>query len=371
MFAVMAGVMLLVYCAACYYIGARFFGWLRLLVPTLPALLFWIIYAVAALGMVFALTRREGWLAYVGGVWIAVFLYSFIINVAIDLVRLISRLFTGGAPAFANPTVLSGAMTLALVVAVIAGGMVNAQRIRTVYYDIPLSAEQQALDGMTVAVISDLHLGAINGYDHTKRVVDAVNAAAPDLVCIVGDVFDGDYSKAKELDEIEVLLRGIQSRYGVYAVLGNHDTNDPSSEGAAFLARAGVTLLYDSAMTLDNGVVLVGRADYAPISSANGRQALVDIAHDDGYVIVLDHQPQQAAADEAQAAGAQLMLSGHTHRGQIFPANLMTRLMYPTHYGVLDYGGLTMAVTSGAATWGPPLRVGTNSEVMVLTLRAA
>lgn len=367
---VVMSVLTLLNCAAAWvYIGLRFSAWVRLLAPAFPEPLFWVVYALVAVVMPIALAQRRGRLAYAGGIWIAVFIYSLLANMAVDIVRQLSRLWNGGSPAFFNPTVSSGALTLVLVAAVILGGMLNAKTIRTRRYDIPLTRVTAQTDGLRVAVVSDLHLGTVNGCKHMKKLVDAVNTARPDVVCIVGDVFDGAYEKARELEQTEALFKTIKSRYGVYAVFGNHDDNDPNGPGAAFLRRAGITLLHNEAVRLENGVTLVGRADFSPIGKKQSRKPLKAIAFDnDGPVIVLDHQPQYAAADEAAAVGADLMLSGHTHRGQMFPANLVTAPMYPTHYGVTGHNGMTMAVTSGAGTWGPPIRVGSRSEVMLLTL---
>lgn len=364
-------VMLLMYGVCCYYIGLRFFQWLKLLMPAFSPLVFWLAWGLLAAGMIAALMQRQGWLAYMGGIWIAIFVYSLMINVAIDLFRQLSRLWHGGKPVFANPTVWTGALTVVLVALIIIGGMVNAATVRTKRYDVPLAGLPQAADGMKVVVVSDIHLGAINGVKHVQKIVDAVNAADADVVLLAGDIFDGDFAKAREIEQVEQLFTTIQSKYGVYAVFGNHDTNDPAGQSAAFLERAGVVLLYNQAAVLPNGIVLVGRADYAPIGDGD-RIPLADIAYDrDATVIVIDHQPQAAAADEAAANGAELMVSGHTHRGQLFPANLLTSRMYPTHYGLTEHDGMTLAVTSGAGTWGPPLRVGTESEIMVLTLTRA
>lgn len=371
---VIVGAMLLIYSGVCYYVGARFIGWVKLLAPVFPPWIFWALYALFCVGMIVAMTRRSGWMGYLSGIWGAILMYSFAVNILIDLVRQGSRLFQNGQAAFQNPSVFTGAFTLVVVAAVIAGGMINATIIKTARYDVAASGVTAEMDGMKIAVVSDMHLGVINGTNHTKRIVTAINETDADLVCIVGDIFDGEYDKAKELDEVEGVLRTIQSRYGVYAVFGNHDDNDPNGESAAFLKRCGITLLYNDVVTLDNGVVLVGRSDFLPIRPP-GQQDRAELSEldwpNDSFVIVLDHQPQKEATTEARHANADLMISGHTHRGQLFPLGMLTARMYPNHYGILEHEGMTVAVTSGAATWGPPVRIGTDSEVMLLTLKKA
>jgi predicted MPP superfamily phosphohydrolase len=210
-----------------------------------------------------------------------------------------------------------------------------------------------------------------------ERVVNTINKAQPEIVFLSGDIFDGNIGSIKNIDEIILQLKRINAPLGVYACLGNHDVDRMSiTEGkteriAGILKSAGVVLLWDEVYKVRENLYIAGRKDARPIGMSPGRLKPEELlAGLDGTIIVLDHQPVEFPLLEK--AGADLVLSGHTHRGQIFPGSLITSPMYKK-MGADDYGywkGNTMqgVVTSGAGIWGPPLRVGTNSEAAVIDI---
>lgn len=178
---------------------------------------------------------------------------------------------------------------------------------------------------MRIALISDLHLGSEIGSAQMRRVVEEVNACEADIVVIAGDVFNAEVEDCCDLDETAAELRRIKSRLGVYAVLGNHDPSPEYPPLQAFFESAGIRLLNDETVAF-SGFTLVGRAESAPIHGdvSEGRKSLAELlagADRSNPVIVIDHRP--AGVDEAVAFGADLIMCGHTHRGQIFPANLI------------------------------------------------
>jgi predicted MPP superfamily phosphohydrolase len=176
-------------------------------------------------------------------------------------------------------------------------------------------------------------------------------------------------------------LRRIRAPLGVYACPGNHDVDrnrleeDPSGlrRIAAFLEEAGVTLLLDKTAAPAAGLYITGRRGARPIGLRQPRASIADLSVEldpDAFLILLDHQPIQFA--QAVAAGVDLVLSGHTHKGQFFPGNLITRRIFKapdgTHYGHWQNKTTQAIVTSGAGLWGPPVRVATDSEVAVIDL---
>jgi predicted MPP superfamily phosphohydrolase len=198
------------------------------------------------------------------------------------------------------------------------------------------------------------------------------------MVCIAGDIFDGNLDIVDDLPSVAAELRRIQAPLGVYACLGNHDVDRISFvQGGGndritnIVREAGVVLLQDEVRAVGENLYVAGRRDARPIGMSAARKPAAELSGglDPGRaLIVLDHQPTQFALIEQ--AGADLVLCGHTHRGQIFPANLITRSMYKkaggTHYGYWKGSALQAVVTSGAGVWGPPLRISTNSEVAVI-----
>ena len=214
------------------------------------------------------------------------------------------------------------------------------------------------------------------------RIVDRVNESEPDMVCIAGDIFDGNLDAVKDLAGAALELRRIKARNGVYACLGNHDVdrmrlfrNDAGTDRIAdFLGEANILLLSDEAARISDTVYIAGRRDARPIGMRQSRISAAELAAKAGgetVLVMLDHQPIEFP--QIEAAGADLLLCGHTHKGQIFPANLITRRIFAkagaTHYGHWQGKTMQAVVTSGAGVWGPPLRVGTNSEIAVIDIQ--
>jgi predicted MPP superfamily phosphohydrolase len=234
------------------------------------------------------------------------------------------------------------------------------------------------MEGFRVALISDLHIGSTVGQKWLANIVDAVNSTNPDLICIAGDLFDGNIDAINDLEDIAFELRRFEARFGVYACQGNHDVDRISlREGAdtdriqEFLEKAGVTFLLDEVLLIVERFYLAGRRDARPIGGRDGRKTAAElIAGLDRYrpLIILNHQPLDFQAEEE--AGAALILSGHTHAGQFFPGNLATARIYrkpaSVHYGLWQGRTAQAVVSSGAGVWGPPIRVGTKSEVVVI-----
>jgi len=379
-----SGMGIVIYTGLCAYIGARLFGFVRYYMPGAKALVFWpvcilLCYALVCAG--FLRAPRLLFLQRIGSYWMAVFVYLLLLFLLFDLLRLGLFLFHRKVvtPRFTAAGI--GAVLCVCFVIIISGAF-HARSIRTVQYAVRLSGQG---NGFRIALISDLHIGSSVGRAHIAKVVERINGVEPDIVCIAGDIFDGNPGTVRDLSGIAAEFRRIQSPLGVYACLGNHDVDRMFSGGGterieAFLREAGITLLQDEGAAIRDTVYVAGRRDARPIGMRAQRKTAAELcaAIFDGAavpddetprtLIVLDHQPTQFA--EIEAAGADMVLCGHTHRGQLFPANLVTKSMYrkagAAHYGYWRGDGLQAVITSGAGYWGPPLRVGTNSEVAVI-----
>jgi len=298
----------------------------------------------------------------------AILLYLLMPLVLSEILRLVLFLF---GKRIQNYDLYSVGASLLLCVILVVFGVLNARSIKTANYNITLEGNGSSL---RAALVSDLHIGASIGKPHIEKIVDTINGTQSDIVFIAGDVFDGDLDAVQDLPDIALQLGRINVPLGVYAVLGNHDvdrTRRDTQRIEEFLKAAGVTLLQDEARTVRENLHIAGRRDARPIGMNAARKTPEELcAGLSGTVIVLDHQPTQFA--QIEKAGADLVLSGHTHSGQVFPGNLLTWVIYKMA-GAASYGywrGETMqaVVTSGAGFWGPPLRVGTNSEVAIINI---
>jgi predicted MPP superfamily phosphohydrolase len=301
----------------------------------------------------------------------AVFAYLFILLVLSDFTRLV--LFLAGKK-IANIGLYTVGAALLLCVIIVVCGALHARSVKTKNYSLALSGEGESI---RITLISDLHIGATVGKSHVGRIVEAVNRTEPDMICISGDIFDGNLDVINDLEDFTERLKLLKAPLGVYACLGNHDVDRMAISGgrteriAEILKKADITLLQDEVFQISPDFFIAGRKDARPIGMNARRKSAAELLEGiDGTIIMLDHQPVQFAQNEQ--AGADLLLCGHTHRGQIFPVNIITRLIYKkagaVHYGYWKGRTMQAVVTSGAGFWGPPVRVGTNSEIAVIDI---
>jgi predicted MPP superfamily phosphohydrolase len=194
------------------------------------------------------------------------------------------------------------------------------------------------------------------------------------LVCLAGDIFNTDYDLIRDPDRVVELFKGLKSTYGVYACLGNHDGGRTLDKLLGLLERSRVRVLNDEHEIVGGRLILIGRLDSSPIGGFGGRRRrdlaeILSRAHGLGLpVVVLDHSPGHIGEYDGRV---DLVLSGHTHRGQVFPISLITRAIYEVDYGHYRKDGESpqAVVTSGAGTCALPMRVGTNNEIVEIQLR--
>jgi predicted MPP superfamily phosphohydrolase len=201
-------------------------------------------------------------------------------------------------------------------------------------------------------------------------MVSKINSLEADLVLFAGDIIDRNMDTYKNENLNEELSR-IKAAMGVYAVAGNHDYFWGNiGELEKELATAGVRLLVDEAVSVDGAFYLIGRNDFSRSRWGVGRKSLKELASGlDASLplIAMDHQPRNL--NEAEEAGIDLHVSGHTHRGQIWPGNAVVKRLFENSYGLLHKGKTAFVVTSGFGTWGPPLRIGSRAEIVLIELK--
>jgi predicted MPP superfamily phosphohydrolase len=225
------------------------------------------------------------------------------------------------------------------------------------------------LDGLRIAVVSDLHLGPLLGRSHTERVVTMINEQRPDLVAIVGDVVDGTVA---ELGEAVAPLRDLVSRHGSFFVTGNHEYYSGAAPWVREFARLGVNPLLNQRTEIRSGdavLDLAGVNDVTGDSEGQGPDYRRALGGRDQTrpVVLLAHQPVQV--HQAAANGVDLQLSGHTHGGQMFPFHGIVVLAQPVVSGLHRFGDTQLYVTRGTGFWGPPVRVGAPPEITMVHLR--
>ena len=309
-----------------------------------------------------------------GSFHMVVMLYGFIGAVLIDLVRLLNAFFHFLPRSFSSRPSPAGLVLFLAVAGItvlsIAAGAYNAVRPRTVELSLSIPKKAGTIDHLTIVLASDLHLGTLVGKFRLEKIVDRINALAPDIVLMPGDIVDETVTAEIEA-EFSAVMRRIRAPLGVFAVPGNHEFYSGLERNLACIRACGIKVLEDEAVGVAGAFVLVGRRDPSSLAPLEPRLPIRDILDKQGFddrlsVILLDHQP--AHLEEANRAGVDLQLSGHTHAGQLFPLDLINRMVWELNWGYLRKGDTQYYVTSGVGTWGPPVRTGSRPEIVRIHL---
>ena len=214
-----------------------------------------------------------------------------------------------------------------------------------------------------VVMLSDLHVGYHNSRKELARWVDMINAEQPDFILVAGDIIDGSMRPLIEEHMAEEFHR---LKAPVYACLGNHEYYAGNPEARQFYKDAGIRLLIDESVVIDSCIVVIGRDDRTNMRRHPVKDLMRPFSSERLYTIVLDHQPYNL--DRAEAAGIDFQLSGHTHRGQVWPISWITDHIYECSWGSHHRGDTRYYVSSGIGIWGGKFRIGTQSEYVVATL---
>jgi uncharacterized protein len=304
-------------------------------------------------------------LGFAANTWFGVLFLLFVALLAVDVVTL-----GGWLGASFVPALRTGAVAAAGVCAAIA--LVQGLRAPVVTeHDVTLPGLPKERDGLRLVAVSDFHLGSTTGEEWLSVRIAQIDALRPDVVAIVGDLVDHN---PVPVEALRSSLQRLRAPLGVWAVTGNHEHYAGLERCNALLAEVGFNVLHDRAAEVVPGLVIAGVDDLSARarSSANPAASPIDAAlrgRPPGATILLSHSPLQAEA--AAAAGAGLMLSGHTHNGQIWPFNFLVRLHYPRIVGRYAVGGMTLIVGRGTGTWGPRMRLWQRGEILLLRLRSA
>jgi len=244
-------------------------------------------------------------------------------------------------------------------------GFFNARDVRVTHYQIEIEKAPPGRQSLRAVVLSDLHLWGGLDARRLEHFVEMANAQNPDIVFIPGDFVDCSTAAFECGGYVEVFKK-LKAPLGVYVVTGNHDFFERDARRLPeVLKTANVDIVDERVTSVENSFYIAGRID----KSVWPRKKLSEILaglDPNKPLILLDHQPVDL--DKAAALGVDLQLSGHTHGGQIFPGNIVTRLLFDNHYGLLKNGAYHSIVTSGAGYWGPPYRVGSISEIVVVDI---
>jgi hypothetical protein len=310
-------------------------------------------------------------LTIIGSVWVGAMVYFLLIAFAADIVILAGRVIPIIAVKLKADRILLGRSvffgSIALVGLIVFFGWVNTLVIRVRPIEVVLPALPKAHNPTTIIYVSDVHLGLIIHERRLATFVEKINAEHPDLIIIGGDLVDESVERLNGMPET---LAKLKAPLGVFAVLGNHEFYAGADKAVAFMESAGIRVLRDEVATVPGVVNLVGIDDPTALTFGKKKEASVPALmkeRDPGLpTILLFHPPIRVK--EYSTTGVDLMLSGHTHHGQMFPINFITGMVYLEDYGYRRVGPMQLNVSCGLGTWGPPARVFTHPEIVKITL---
>ncbi len=313
-------------------------------------------------------------LAYGGYTWMACVFFFFILSVSLDFLRLLAyvgfRAFRANKNWWRNWEVFSTRLATVLAALLVCYGWYEANTVRTERIVIESAKIPATIGKIRVVQLSDLHLGLTVGEYKLQRILDVVRKLEPDVLVVTGDILD---VQAHRLDGVSRLFHAVAPRWGKYAVTGNHEFYAGIESAVEFAEKAGLRLLRGEAVTMDGVLSIVGIDDYVvqtyhPMRVNRWETELLRKVPPSSFRILLKHKP---IVDPAAPGVMELQLSGHTHKGQIFPFTFAARAAYKRYAGLYDLGkGALLYVNRGTGTWGPPIRFLAPPEVTLVEIVA-
>ena len=309
-------------------------------------------------------------LSYIAYLWMAALFLFFCSSIVLDLanafVRIASRIPHVGFSGLLVPAKASFLVSAGLSLAICVYGYFDALNIRTERLRIETAKLPESVSRLTIVQISDVHLGLIVGCSRLKKIVDIVKAEKPDIFISTGDLVDAQIDNMEGMAD---LLRSVHAPYGNYAITGNHEYYAGIRQALAFTRECGFTLLRGEAAKND-AINIVGVDDPSgvqlKVDKPEPETALLSALPKDRFTLLLKHRP---VVDQDAAKLFDLQLSGHTHKGQIYPFTYVSEIAYPLNAGRFDLaGGSILYVSRGTGTWGPPVRFLSHPQITVIEL---
>lgn len=339
-----------------------------------------VLFIILSISFILGRTLENYWLnplsrtfTWIGAFWLAAILY-FVIGIAlIDLIRSVNHFFPFYPKSIVDnypvAKAIAGGIMLLIVLGVLSFGYWNATEIKTRSLHYAVKKKGKPDRRLKIVSMSDIHLGSIIGKSKFDEIVSRVNILNPDVILLPGDILDEDISPVIH-DNVGESLLGLRSRYGTFAVTGNHEYIGGVETACEYLGSHGVRVLRDESVLVGEAFYLVGREDRSISGFAKKqRKPLSELMSDVDHefpVILMDHQPFNLR--EASINRVDLQLSGHTHHGQLWPLNFITEMVYELSWGEKSIGDTFYYVSCGVGTWGPPVRTGNHPEIVSVTL---
>jgi len=370
------GIALLIYISFNYFIYTRGLQAFSISSSwrTTYIVVFWTVVSCFVVGEILEHTRSSlisEWIYRVGAFWLAFMLYFALTLLVFDVIRLANHFFHFLPELTQLFRFRLGLVTVALISCLVVAGHINALNTQVRKFSLTIPRKITGSSSMRIVMASDIHLGALIGENREAKLVRIINDQKPDLVLLCGDLVDGDIASVLRKN-LGRHLQEIKSVMGVYAIPGNHEYIGGIQKTLPYLESINIKELRDKVVVLPNRVQVIGRddRDNRQMGEEKRRKTLKElmVGLDKTFpVIVMNHQPFNL--EEAVDEDVDLQLSGHTHHGQLWPLNYITRSVFELSWGYLKKGNTNFYVSSGFGSWGPPVRLGNTPEVVVFDLK--
>lgn len=369
------------YIMSCYYIGLKGKNIFSYRNKKMRLKVYWVIFWFLALSYIISVFCRSflsvnnlltSIFTFIGTICLAITFYLIILFPIVDIIKFIlgKTGYRGRFRSYLSRFYGNGIAVFIAVFMLIGFGVWNALHPVLTNYNLSINKKAGKIPSLNIVMISDVHMGVSVKEKGIDDMVASINKLNPDIVLFGGDIVDESTTTELKAYSAEA-FKNIKSKYGVYDITGNHEYIEANlSETLNYLKKGNVKVLQDEVVKIDNSFYVVGRNDPAGTRELKeGVKPLREILKNVDKtlpVIVLNHRPSNL--QEAENEKVDLQLSGHTHRGQIFPNNFITKMVYEDDYGHLKKGDFNLIVSSGYGTWGPPVRIGTRGEIVNIKL---
>jgi uncharacterized protein len=356
-------IILAIYFLHTFYIGWNLWSWLNSICGIKKKFYLFIVLFLLSNSLFIARFFKDvTFLQWVAAYWMPIAVYSLLL---LPLANLIVFLFGKFTTIHKKKTIfLTGSMVIAAFIFILVLGTYNAYHPVVREYQVTIDKKVEEHKTLRIAMASDMHFGLLSDKEHARRLVSEINSLNPEIILFPGDIIDDDPSQFTK-QNIHQNLKRLKAPLGVYATLGNHDGY---YEGEKLITKitkeinnSDIEVLRDEVILIDDSFYLVGREDYSNKDRASFKE-LINGINKDKPLIALDHQPNDLIA--AEKSGIDLILSGHTHKGQLVP--FITKFFFINDYGFWNKNNTHSIVSSGFGFWGTPIRIGSQSEIVLL-----
>lgn len=357
--------MLVLFNGLLLFIGWNVWEWLRISFGMNQLFLYSFIYILVSYSFVIGrLAKPLGFFSTIGSIWFGFFQYALILIPIADITILILKMTV--ATISTATYMLVGLSVLILFAAIFGFGLFNAYSPVIRSFEIGVPKKQGNRRSLRIAVASDMHFGRLSGISHLKRLVEKIEGMKPDLILLPGDIIDDDPEPFIHKN-MGAIMSELNAPLGVFGVLGNHEYyGGQIPQFIEQMKKINIRILMDEMVMIEDSFQLLGRKD----KTDKGRKTFAELLsdRDNSYpIIAMDHQPSELK--QAQENGVDVLMSGHTHRGQMAPNHLITKRMFELDWGYLKKEQLHAFVSSGYGFWGPPIRLGSRSEILQIDLK--